>query len=101
MERMLLYEMSANGQDWTEQWLNLKDVEREREKGYLIRCSFCKKLDELKEVNDSVVMTPGKYVEVCVNLNGDKNKVIVGFGEDDVTQPFPMNYCPKCGRRVN
>lgn len=97
---MLLYEVSANGADWTSQWLTDEDVEDTRKQGYVVRCSFCKKLSGLTKPNDSVVMTPGKYTEIRVNMNGDHHLVIAAVGDSDRTESFPMNFCPKCGAKV-
>ena len=97
-DRMLIYEVSANGKDWTEQWLYDKEVEEERRKGYQIRCSFCRKLEG---EDNLVLLTPGKYNDVSAMRSESGQWTIVGFQKDIPTMPFPMNYCPKCGRRLS
>ena len=98
--RLLLYEISSNGKDWTEQWLDDDDIEVERANGFFVRCTACKKFDELNNPGDSALLTPGDFSEIRVILNGDGRLILAGCGEAGETFPFPFNYCPKCGRKV-
>lgn len=99
MERLLLYEVSKDGEHYSQQWLTVREVERHRGMGFKVRCSFCAKVDQLNN-NESCMMCPGRFGAVHGMRNDDGNPVIVGFLESAVTSVFPMNYCPKCGRRL-